>query len=191
MTEPRQIIVVDVETNGLDPSRHTTVEVAWWNLSTGDRGAFVPPHDISATLATADIQALQVNRYVDRLATAEQDDEGPFAAQLLWEALSGSTLAGSNPAFDARFLAKMFTKGYKPYRAFYDGTPWHHRLLDLSAYAAGVLGLPPSVLPGLSTVCKHLDVALVGAHTAAGDVTATGECFRKLFDRSALSALSA
>lgn len=172
----RQIIVVDVETSGLDPAKHVTVEVAWWNLSTDDRGAFVPIHDVPNTLATADIQALQVNRYVDRLATAEQDEKH-IAAQQLWDTLSGNTLAGSNPAFDAAFLTRMFTKSKRSYRAH---APWHHRLLDLSSYAAGVLGMPLSALPGLSTVCAELGIEHRDAHTAAGDVAATVACFRRL-----------
>lgn len=172
----RDIIVVDVETTGLDPERHTVVEVAWYNLTTWEHGCFVPPHNPSKVLADAEIKALQVNRYLDRLADEEQDRDGSQALALA-EQLHGNTLAGSNPAFDAAFLRSMF-EGYEDTETFVPA--WHHRLLDLSAYAAGVLGIPPAELPGLSTVCDLLGVDNVAPHTAAGDCAATAACFRTL-----------
>jgi DNA polymerase-3 subunit epsilon len=170
----RQIVVVDVETTGLDPQTHTLVEVAWWNLTTGQRGEFVPPHSVSEALQHADVKALQVNRYIDRLAEAGQDaDNGGL--HRLGNNLSGNTFAGSNPAFDAAFLAGRMER---------IKVRWHHRLLDLSAYAAGVLHLPATELPGLSTVCELLGVENTAPHTAAGDVDATGRCFQILMEKA-------
>lgn len=176
----RQVIVVDVETTGLDPERHVVVEVAWHNLDTNDHGYFVPPHTPNAVLAGAEIKALQVNGYINRIADAEQDLDGKCAFTLA-EQLQGNTLAGSNPAFDAAFLAEMFAE--YPVTEVYVPT-WHHRLLDLAAYAAGVLGLPPSELPGLATVCELLDVENEAPHTAEGDCAATAKCLRHLMARS-------
>lgn len=170
----RDIIVVDVETTGLDPERHTVVEVAWYNLTTWEHGCFVPPHNPNKVLADAEIRALQVNRYLDRLADAEQDDG--TAARILANHLHGNILAGSNPAFDAVFLRDLFDYYYRDMVV----PRWHHRLLDLSAYAAGVLGIPPAELPGLSTVCDLLEADNVAPHTAAGDCAATAACFRTL-----------
>ena len=53
MTE-RQIVVVDFETTGLDPVNDTVVEVAWFNMATGAKGVFVPPHDPAAVLEDAE-----------------------------------------------------------------------------------------------------------------------------------------
>lgn len=179
----RQIVVVDVETTGLDPDRHIAVEVAWWNLGTDEYGVFVPPHSWRDALAGADLAALRTNRYVDRLADAEQDTSGA-AARVLWEQLEGNTFAGCNPAFDARFVREMYRKVYAEHLDLRADPPeWHHRLLDLSAYAAGVLGLPATELPGLAAVCERLGVGHANAHTAQGDVAATMWCFRALFDR--------
>lgn len=180
----RQLVVVDTETNGLDLERHQPVEVAWWNLDTDERGCFIAVHDVSEVLANADIKALQINRYLDRIAERALDRTTKLGApsevecrrradafNLLTE-LTGNTLAGSNPAFDAAMLRKLF-----------DGPdPWHHRMLDLSAYAAGVLGLDE--LPGLARVCELLDIK-PGDHTAEADVTATGLCIRELRRRVA------
>lgn len=174
----RHLIVVDCETNGLDPARHVAFEVAWWNLTTDQRGHFIAPHSPNELLATADLQALRVNRYIDRIPYQSQDADGSELGRLygqLYDDATGTehTLAGANPAFDAAFLSKLLD----PHQDWAALTPWHHRLWDLSAYAAGVLGLDE--LPGLRQVCDLLDVAPPD-HTAEGDVTATGLCFRAL-----------
>lgn len=167
----RQLIVVDVETNGLDRDRHQAVEVAWWNLDTDEQDAFVPAHSVSDVLATADIAALKVNRYLDRIAEAPQDRGMKISA--LYGQLRDATLVGSNPGFDAAMLRKMFSSWGRA-DSF---EPWHHRMWDLSNVAATVLGLDE--LPGLAKVCQLLGIP-AGDHTAAGDVTATGLCFRAL-----------
>lgn len=177
MTE-RQTIVVDTESNGLDPDIHQAVEIAWWNLDTDERGLFIPHHDVSHVLANAEIQALRINRYVDRIADTNVSNSDIYerreATSRLYKQLHGNTLAGSNPAFDAAMLRKLFAsdRAYGPTPA-----PWHHRLFDLSAYARGVIGLKN--LPGLAEVCHMLAID-PGDHTAEADVTATGLCFRKL-----------
>lgn len=185
----RHLIVVDVETNGLNVARHEAIEVAWWNLTTDERGTFIPQHSPNAVLAAADIEALRVNRYLDRIAPLprEEFDRYGHGAIKLWEQFGGPldddytepatahTFAGSNPRFDAAMIAKLFANGEMTDAL--DPAPWHHRLWDLSAYAAGVLGL--AELPGLRAVCDFL--AVPGPdHTAEGDVTATGLCFREL-----------
>ena len=167
----RHLVVVDTETNGLDTDHHEPVEVAWWNLTTDVRGHFITAHDVQKVLWKADVKALQINRYIDRIA----DHVPPNAlAQSydLHDQLKGNTLAGSNPAFDAAMLRKL--RGL-------DTSPWHYRLFDLSAYAAGVLGLDE--LPGLATVCELLNIE-PGDHTAEADVTATGLCIRALQARA-------
>jgi len=177
-------VVVDVETNGLDYGRHQAVEVAWWNLATGRRGEFVPKHDVSEVLATASIEALRINRYVDRLADAPQDD-GTAAAELRdqFSGQDGSVLVGSNPRFDTHMLLKL--------PEFAHGEPWHYRLLDVGAYGAGVLRRPRSSgIPGLWELSQALGIAYPAqlAHTAAGDVTVTGQVLRELWNRAGADA---
>jgi DNA polymerase-3 subunit epsilon len=170
----RQIIVVDVETSGLIPDHDVAVEVAWWVLETGERGCFIPPHDTEWVLQEGDPQALKLNGYRARLAGQPQDTEDVERAQLARK-LAGNTLAGSNPAFDTYFLVLPPFIGHAT-------PPWHHRLLDLSAYAAGVLNIPPTELPGLAAVCERLGIENAAPHTAEGDVDATGRCFLALMD---------
>lgn len=170
----RHLIVVDCETTGLDLEKDYAIEVGWWNLLTDERGYFVPRHDVRGALAHADLDALRINHYLDRIPQAEQDN-GQGASRL-YNQLNGHTLGGSNPTFDGAMLAKILVT-HQPVRP----TPWHHRLWDLSAYAAGVLAL--DYLPGLAVVCELLGVP-PGDHTAEADVTATGLCFRELKKRA-------
>ncbi|MGH7743395.1 MAG: hypothetical protein ACREQ5_01040 [Candidatus Dormibacteria bacterium] len=173
------IIVVDCETNGLNPPVHQCVEVAWWNLNTGDRDVFIPPHDTSNVLANASIKALQINRYIDRIAGQAQDTRGVHG-RALSNQLHDHTLAAKNPAFEEKFLTPMF-EDYE--RAERCGIPeWHYRTWDLGAYAAGVLRLDH--VPGLVEVCELLSTSARPDHSAEGDVSATGECFLELFDRT-------
>lgn len=178
----RQIIVVDTETTGLDSTRHIVVEVAWHNLTTGEHGEFIPVHHRGEALAQAEIEALQINRYIDRLADPELQDTTWDEAARLQAQLHGNVLAGSNPAFEARFLPVMFEQQYLHVNDGVEmGTPsWHHRLLDLSAYAAGVLDLDPTELPGLARVAELCGVEHRDPHTATGDRDATVACFRVL-----------
>lgn len=172
----RAIIVVDTETTGLDPLRHDVCEVGWLTLAGLGAGCFVPPHSTRG----ADPDALAVNRYWDRIPGRVQDTDY-HAATELHRALTGNTLAGSNPAFDALFLAHLFNDaGLDPIQ------PWHHRLLDVSAYAAGLLGIEPGQLPGLSTIAARLGIGRpeTTAHTAFGDAQLTAACLIDLRARS-------
>lgn len=174
----RNLIIVDTETNGLDPKRHHAVEVGWWDLATGKRGEFIPRHDVGRTLMTADLRALQLNRYIDRIAGKPQDDG--HEAGILAGLLHGNTQVGANPGFDEWVLNKMYAE-YEPMELF--ATPeWHHRKWDVETYAAAVLGL--NYLPGLAEICQLLDIGFAPDHTAHGDVTATGMCFIALAERA-------
>lgn len=179
----RQIIVVDLETSGLDPAMHSVVEVAWHNLASDEQGSFVPQHEPGQVLAAADLQALRVNRYIDRLADAPQAD-WPTAWRF-YEQLTGATVAGSNPTFDTAFLPILWRQYADRQTTSIVENPWHHRLLDLSAYAAGVLDLDPRELPGLARVAELCGVEHLDPHTAAGDVDCTVACFRVLMQYQA------
>lgn len=164
----RQLVVVDCETSSL--ANPVALEVAAVNVDTGDELVFVP-HVSSQTLAMADPVALQINRYFERgvfnhMCVSPEATKVAFAE--LGKMLLGNTFAGSNPAFDAAVIHK------------YTEAVWHHRLADLSAYAAGRLGIDPGELPGLNAVCDLLGVVNTDPHSALGDARATAECFRRL-----------
>lgn len=181
MTDKRQLIVVDTETTGLDVERHHVLEVAAINVTTGDELYFVPALPAGA-LDDADGKALKINGYFARDVYAHRLDTTSTENYWyqLWDWLAGNTLAGSNPTFDGAMLnrAQHWNAGGRTERRY---SPWHHRLADLAAYAAGALHLAPNELVGLHDICQRLDVVNVeGEHTALGDARATAECFRKL-----------
>lgn len=165
----RQAIVVDTETTSLNTQTCTILEVAAINLTTGETLRFVPFID-ATSLAEAEPIALSVNRYYERRLFEETQDRDSTARSysLLTKMLRGNSLAGSNPRFDAAVLKRVI------------GEVWHHRLPDLSSYAAGVLGLPITELLGLDKVCEKLDITNIEPHSALGDAQATVECFHEL-----------
>lgn len=187
----RQLIVVDTETTGLHDDA-AIIEVAAINVNTGETLHFVP-HLPPGQLAKAQPEALQINRYYERglfretLSAADTLD----AFDNLRNMLNGNTFAGSNPTFDAKLIEKQ------QYRTIHTdeetanldytspapiGQVWHHRLADLSAYAAGVLGLDPTEAPGLDRVAELLGVSIPDGdrHTALGDAKTTARCFQLL-----------
>ncbi|WP_344029324.1 exonuclease domain-containing protein [Pseudonocardia kongjuensis] len=167
---PLHRVVVDTETTGLRRGFDVPVEIAWWDLVTGDRASFIPPHG-DFDMEQASPEALQINGYWARgLDNPNRWDDGTELHRL-HTALQDRTFAGSNPHFDIDMIRPLFAAaGLAP-------EPWHHRVDALEGYARGRLGR--RTLPGLARVCELLGVD-PGDHTADGDVTATGRCFLAL-----------
>lgn len=168
----RRIIVIDIETSALDYNA-SILEVAAVDLETGDELVFAPH---ISNFAVIDPQAFQINRYFERGVWENMLDEESTIQhyQDLEAMLEGNVLAAANPAFDSRQL----TTGNPPaIRA-----TWHHRLGDVSTYAAGKLDIPLSDIPGLFAVCEKLDVPAPD-HSALGDARAAAECIRRLHAR--------
>lgn len=189
----RDLIVVDVETTGLDIDTHWVLEVAAVNVTTGQELYFVPALPTGA-LDAADGKAMKINGYFARDVYAHRlstEAANKYWRQL-WDMLSGNTLAGSNPTFDAAMMNKAalwstmpdgrYSSEPKPDQL--NPSPWHHRLADLSAYAAGALGIRANALPGLDVVCRSLQVENTAPHSALGDARATAACFKALTGRS-------
>jgi DNA polymerase III alpha subunit (gram-positive type) len=195
MSDKRDLIVVDTETTGLDPDRHWVLEVAAVNVTTGEELYFVPALPQGA-LDEADGKALKINGYFERSVFAHRlntDAANKYWRQL-WSMLAGNTLAGSNPKFDADMMNRSALWSTMPSSSPGYGvtaeeqlvaSPWHHRLADLSAYAAGALYIDPAALPGLDVVCRSLHVTNDNPHSALDDARATAECFRLLAAKAA------
>lgn len=164
----RELIVVDFETTGLHEEA-VIIEAAAVNVDTGEELYFVPSVSPQGWSNLQPV-ALSINGYFERELWKQA--QSPFNTiqyySDLRSMLRGNTFAGSNPAFDSKLLAKQ------------GQVSWHHRLGDLAAYAAGVLGLDPTDLPGLDKVSELLGVPVEGRHGALEDARATAECFRIL-----------
>ena len=167
------IIFLDTETTGLDPTVHGVIEVAW-SVDGGPISTLVFPH--SHLIPTADVRALEVNNYYDRglglLPVATDDEVLDF-----FNVLKGNTICGANIVFDANFL----TAYYKISQA---QAPWNYRMLDIEAFAAGVLCQSGQKMMGLWTIGQFL--LEIGyeipepRHTAESDVACLIACYQSL-----------
>lgn len=143
---PRPLAFIDTETTGLDPRKHDAWEIA---IILRRPGFTDTEHlfQVRTSLATADPKALEINRHAERFLVPD----GEFAVQLptattpgpatlteadlvhsLMALLDGTMLVGSNPAFDDRFLTKLFNEAGLPVR-------WHYRTIDIATLAVGHL----------------------------------------------------
>ncbi len=184
------LIVIDIETTGLDPQRHVVIEVAAVNVRTGEEFAFVPYLD-GDDLREANRAALRINRYFERgvAEAALPSAETRVRYEQLWKMLAGNTIGGANIRFDAEMLRWSYSRAFLgPQRV---GTPlkptdepWNYRLADLGSYVAGALGIQPALIPSLAAVTLELGVTNTDPHTALGDARAAAGCFRKLADMS-------
>lgn len=169
------LIVVDVETSGLDPTIHDVLEVAAIDLATGDELHFVPTPISSVWLEQSSAPAMRVNRYFERGVFEHQVDLETTRKR--WETLGtmldGNILAGANPAFDARFVDQAMSHHVVECRRRY-------QLRDLATYAAGVLRTDPAAPTSSSEVYAALGITNEEAHSALGDARATAEAFNKL-----------
>lgn len=157
------LVFLDTETTGLDPNRHEVWEIAY-AVGDGPIKSAIVPHKFT----NPDPLALKMNGYLDRAVDAKVDQF--FEADLLDE-LTGATIVGANPAFDTAFL-----------RARWNEAPWHHRLWDIEAYAAGVLGWDSlKGMAGVSEALRERGWQIPRPdHSAAGDVAALRASFHAL-----------
>lgn len=169
------LIVVDVETSGLDPHTHDVLEVAAIDLLTGDELYFVPFPTNTNWRNRASAEALGINRYFERGIWADECDT--VTTRERWTTLdamlAGNIIAGANPWFDATFIdAAMRHHQLTPQRK--------HQLRDLATYAHGVLGTAPAFPLRAGEIFATLGIANPDAHSALGDARATAEAFTKL-----------
>lgn len=168
--EPRQMVFIDIETTGLDPTVHETIEVAWWVEGTPPSMIYdlILPH----TLAGAEKAALDVNNYShrelwDRSRWCLPEDIGIFR-----ETIRDRTLVGANVgAFDTTFLTRI------------TGKVWHHRVVEFESWVMGRLGRSHvvSLTESIEAATNYTGLDLpMPNHTAMGDVYAMQQCWLAL-----------
>lgn len=159
---------VDTETTGLDPRIHQPYEVCWWREDESEPRTLQLPH----SLEYADPAALKIGGYHDRGMTPHEYVEKANTCRFkLLANLTGVTLVGSNPGFDAAILTRFI--GY---------APWHHRHINVADAAMWVFnwdrpkGLHDIVL---ALAAEGYDVPEPD-HTAEADVRATRAVYEAL-----------
>lgn len=152
---------IDTETTGLDPRIHQPYEVCWWREDEDTPNTVRLPH----TLDHADPRALEIGGYHER--EVEPGWSWPdrwLNVDELGMQLSGVTLVGANPSFDAAMLAPLLRH-----------QPWHYRFIDVSTGAMWLLGWdrPRSLLDTAAALRDAGHAIPLPDHTAEGDVRTT------------------
>jgi hypothetical protein len=152
---------VDTETVGLELD-HDIWEIAF---AIGDRPISVSQVDHS--LRNADPKALELNGYYDRMVS----NHYWLNDQFIMKALTGKTLVGANPSFDAYRLQRRWGRQV-----------WHYRLVDVESMAVSVFDLnKPLGLKGLVDKLRERGYDIPeNDHSAGGDVDTTREVYKAL-----------
>ena len=161
---------IDTETTGLDARIHQPWEVCLWREDADGPTTLCLPH----TLEHADQQALSIGGYWERARSPWGIETSRIeVVRMLCDALSGVTLVGSNPSFDAAMLTRVI------------GAPiWHHRMIDVASAGMWVFGWDrPKGLNSVADSCRERGFDIPEPdHTAEGDVRTTRAVFYALRD---------
>lgn len=105
------------------------------------------------------------------------------------EEIKGKTWVGANPRFDLEFVKTLANRLHEIHEEdwYWDDFAriWpkpHHRLFDISTYFAGQQWLDH--VPSWGMLLDHYKVDNLAQHTAAGDVIATRDVFKKMLGYS-------
>lgn len=184
-----ELVFIDTETTGLDETRHEV-----WEVGAVGLGTYLPGPGKTAEkryvtqsqwlmpvvhLEYADANALKLNGFYERAPLAVHEDgyeRDPLEVRTgkfreIAQLTVGKHLAGFNPAFDARFLAKDMRKaGVAP--------AWHHRFVDLEAMAMQKFGWDSP--RGTDAILDELEIHKRNRHTALGDCVLAVEVYERL-----------
>lgn len=186
---PTWLAFIDTETTSLDPWRRKVWEVAvilrrpGGNANTDvQRHFFIRTDDLN--LADADPLSLHIGRFYERHPNPYGRTVGvagmagvDSVASILAEELRGAVLIGANVWFDAAGLSQIMRDGALAPEC------WDYHLVDITAYAAGVLrgkmGAPPWSFAAAQAACG-VTLAAEDRHTALGDARAVRDCWDAL-----------
>lgn len=170
--------MLDLETTGLDPTRHEIIEIAAVILEQ-------PGLEIRDTfeakikperMELADPEALQVNGYcVEDWVGARPRKE---ALEEFLAKTESSVLCGQNVAYDFAFLRKAFADHGIPFR-------YHHHIVDVMSMAYLHWYQHPTLKRyGLTEMTETFRIDRGRAHRAMDDVKATYEVLKKIFSEA-------
>lgn len=184
-----KLAFVDLETTGVDQSRHEVWEIGLVIVDGEQDTRYC--WQICPDLTTADPMALKVGRYYQRIRDAgavpgtvwrvEHPElsclevrriiTAAAAAGEIAALLDGVSFAAANVAFDSAFLAAFL-------RANGQCPTWDYHLVEIESYAAGALGwAPPWKLDKLMTELGA-SIPEDQRHTALGDAVGIFELWK-------------
>jgi DNA polymerase-3 subunit epsilon len=172
---PQDLLFVDTETTGLDPTKHELLEVAAIRTSP-DGQTIIKTYEAKLKplhIETAEPKALQVNNYKPEEWTDEKCTAPETVVDNLQKMAGNTVLVGQNVSFDEGFLTPLFTRlGMK--------APWGYHKVDTVALAWPLFCYTPMEGLSLEKVCRFLGVAEMPKHRALADAMACREIYLRL-----------
>jgi DNA polymerase III epsilon subunit-like protein len=161
----RELVFLDVETTGLNPSGDRIVELTYGlgysKLQTLYFGVKEVPEFIDNLIKFKD-------RGLDKIERSSDEDFADFL-----EVTKDNTIVGANPSFDKSFLqaAGLWNA--------------HYRMLDIESFAMGIMDLPS--VPSLNDIRSELEnMGYTGItkpkHSSYSDTMCLRDCFHALMD---------
>ncbi len=184
MQQDKNLAFIDIETTGLDPTRHEIIEIGCviavpqpallgpgtYTIARELEIKIIPTH-----IETAEPKALEVNGYHKR----DWSDAVPLqqAMETLCAATQGAVMVAQNVSFDWSFLVKAAGETRVPL----DRALWWHKV-DIGSMAMGkfVGKVDAPKRYNLRGFCEHFGIKNTDAHTALSDTRATFEIYKKL-----------
>lgn len=173
--QPKDLLFIDVETTGLDPTTHEVIEIAAMRTSPnalvvrGQYSAKIKPQK----LELADPKALQINGFV----SSEWSDEKCSSVETVLSELSkladDCVLIGHNVSFDESFIVPLYKKLDRK-------VPWSYHKVDTVALAWPLYLTTELEGLSLSKLCSYLGTEAIPSHRAASDVAACRELYVRL-----------
>jgi DNA polymerase III epsilon subunit-like protein len=185
-----KLLVLDTETGGVDPDRHSLLSIGAVVWEDGRQCA-----EIEILVAEPELivtaRAMEINRIdlvtharaakapADALAKLLRFVEAQFPQALA----SGErvVLAGHNVGFDVGFLKRLFRMTGADFEAVFS-----HRVLDTASILRflSLANLVPEAAAASSEAFQYFDISIPAAdrHTALGDARATAELLTRLVD---------
>ena len=162
-----EFVALDIETTGNSPFLVLEIGAERFRLS-GALSLFDTLVDCRAPINSFARRRHQINRDMLEGAPGFADARRAF----LRFARGAALVEHSHDAFDTYLIGR----GLKQ--------PLEHPVIDTSALARLVLGLPAGQTPGLAAVVAAMDVDVIPAHSALSDAQATAAVFRELVARA-------
>jgi DNA polymerase III epsilon subunit-like protein len=185
-----KLLVLDTETGGVDPDRHSLLSIGAVVWEDGRQGA-----ELEVLVAEPDFivtaRAMEINR-IDLVAHSRQAVAPADALAILTrfvvdqfrqELASGEkvVLAGHNIGFDVGFLKRLFRAAGSDFEALFS-----HRSLDTASVLRflSLAGMVPEAAAASNEAFRYLKIEISEAdrHTALGDARATAELLTRLVE---------
>lgn len=185
----RKLLVIDLETSGLDPDLHSVLSIG---AAVWDDGNIVDSIElyIREDVVAVQQEALLVNQIdlswlrENGISPVEAVDAIEIFVRRNFDFSSPETragLAGHNLNFDIPFLKRLYQRVGAPYQATYS-----HRVIDTASILGFFIlaGLLPLSGASSTEAFAHFGIIVPARHTALGDAIATAHLLEKLIEFS-------